>query len=346
MTKRTFQLVFLALIAMRCTACTRPAGELFPRQFSRKMWPESPAKGRIEWIGQISNSNDLAAGRSFGESVGRVLRGPRPPISLLGPNAIALNENHIAAITDGPAAGVHLLNLDTREHMFVTGWKDERFGVPIGAAWVDSQLYVTDAKRGDIVVMGENGDVQWVISGGAVERPVGIAWSEARDSLYVVDGAAHAIKVIDRNGRLKSTIGGRGSGPGQFNYPTHLCVTADRLIVADSGNFRVQVLDLEGAPIETFGQKGDGAGDLALPKGVAVDSDGHVYVVDAQFENVQLFNQQGQLLMAFGEEGGGKGQFSIPSGIAIDQMNRIWVADADNHRVQVFQYHSAEGPTP
>jgi sugar lactone lactonase YvrE len=335
---------FALIIAMFNTACTRPAGELFPRQFPRKLWPPPPATGRIEWIGQISGSHDLSAGRSFGESLGRIFRGPRPPISLLGPNAIALSSTGAAAVTDGPAAGVHLINLTTRDHTLVTGWNDQRFGVPIGAAWVGDELFVTDAKRGDVIVMDAGGEVKRVLSGGAVKRPVGIAWSEARESLYMVDGAAHAVKVIDVNGNLRTTIGGRGIQPGQFNYPTHLCVTDDRLIVADSGNFRVQILDLDGKPIKLIGQKGDGAGDLSLPKGVAVDSDGHLYVVDAQFENVQLFSQQGQLLMAFGEEGDGKGQFSIPSGITIDHLNRIWMADANNHRIQVFQYHSKQGP--
>ena len=73
--------------------------------------------------------------------------------------------------------------------------------------------------------------------------------------------------------------------------------------MADSGNFRVQVLDLDGEVQAVFGEKGDAAGDLSLPKGVATDSQGNIYVVDAHFENVQVFDSTGRLLMAFGREG-------------------------------------------
>jgi DNA-binding beta-propeller fold protein YncE len=98
------------------------------------------------------------------------------------------------------------------------------------------------------------------------------------------------------------------------------------------------LLDLDGVCLKTIGKKGDGAGDFALPKGVAFDSEGHIYVVDAQFENIQVFDPNGQLLMAFGEEGNGLGEFSLPAGLMIDGMDRIWVADAGNHRIQVFSY--------
>lgn len=48
-------------------------------------------------------------------------------------------------------------------------------------------------------------------------------------------------------------------------------------------------------------------GDFARPKGVAVDSEGHIYVVDAAFGNVQIFNSEGLLLLFFGQMGTGPG---------------------------------------
>jgi DNA-binding beta-propeller fold protein YncE len=97
-------------------------------------------------------------------------------------------------------------------------------------------------------------------------------------------------------------------------------------------------VDATGDFVNLFGRKGDAAGDFALPRDVAFDSDGHVYVLDNQFENVQVFDRDGRLLMAFGEEGAGPGRFSLPSGITIDQRDRIWIADTYNRRVQVFEY--------
>jgi sugar lactone lactonase YvrE len=79
-------------------------------------------------------------------------------------------------------------------------------------------------------------------------------------------------------------------------------------------------------------------GYFAQPKGLSVDSEGHVYVVDANFETVQLFTDDGRLLMDFGTEGRAPGEFWLPAGIYIDAGDRIWVADTYNRRVQVFDY--------
>jgi DNA-binding beta-propeller fold protein YncE len=82
-------------------------------------------------------------------------------------------------------------------------------------------------------------------------------------------------------------------------------------------------------------------GYFAQPKGVAIDSEGHLYVVDGQFETVQIFDDQGQLLMDFGEEGNRPAEFWLPAGIFIDPADRIWIADSYNRRVQVFDYHTS-----
>ena len=48
--------------------------------------------------------------------------------------------------------------------------------------------------------------------------------------------------------------------------------------------------DLE--PLRQIGRKGDLPGYFGQPKGLAVDSDDHVYVVDAQFEAVQILQRR------------------------------------------------------
>ena len=95
-----------------------------------------------------------------------------------------------------------------------------------------------------------------------------------------------------------------------------------------------------------FGRVGDAPGDLALPKGVAVDSQGHLYVVDARFENVQIFDREGRLLLSFGEEGNAPGEFWLPSGIHVDSTDRIWVCDSYGRRVQVFDFINTRDQTP
>ncbi|MBZ0154413.1 MAG: hypothetical protein K8J09_23035 [Planctomycetes bacterium] len=98
------------------------------------------------------------------------------------------------------------------------------------------------------------------------------------------------------------------------------------------------MLDADLRPRRCFGGVGRGPGDFASPKGIAVDSEGHVYVVDAMFENVQIFAADGQLLLPFASHGSELGALQLPTGICIDADDRIVVGDGGNSRIQVFQY--------
>jgi sugar lactone lactonase YvrE len=69
-----------------------------------------------------------------------------------------------------------------------------------------------------------------------------------------------------------------------------------------------------------------------------VDSEGHIYVVDALFDAVQIFDRTGQFLLAFGQSGVAPGRFWLPGGLCIDATDRIYVADSYNQRLQIFQY--------
>ena len=103
-------------------------------------------------------------------------------------------------------------------------------------------------------------------------------------------------------------------------------------------NFRVQTLDRSGTFRLAIGQFGDSTGEMFRPKGVAVDSEGDLYVVDGLWGLVQVFNREGQLLYYFGQRGTGPGQFELPAGLFIDRDDRIFVVDSFNRRIQVFHY--------
>lgn len=323
------------------TGCARPQGMLFEPIDPPKVWPPAPDAPRIRLLGTLSDSRDLRAAQSGMEVFKAALRGRRQPIEFSGPQTVAYRAPGILAVADGAGAAVHLLDLDTRTHTRVAGWDDQRFESPLGVTWADGRLFVADAKRREVVELDSAGGFRGCFGREILERPVGLAYVPERRHLYVVDGGAHQLAVFRLDGTLVTTLGRPGVQPGEFNFPTHVCGAGDRLLLADSGNFRVQLLDLDGRCLRTIGQKGDGAGDFALPKGVAFDTEGHLYIVDAQFENVQIFDPDGRLLMAFGEEGRELGKFWLPAGIAIDDQDRIWVADAGNRRIQVFAYMRA-----
>ena len=67
------------------------------------------------------------------------------------------------------------------------------------------------------------------------------------------------------------TIGSRGSGPGQFKYPTSVAVDGNgNWLVADRNNNRLQLLAPGGTHLQTIGSEGSGPGQFNYPQGVAV----------------------------------------------------------------------------
>jgi DNA-binding beta-propeller fold protein YncE len=100
----------------------------------------------------------------------------------------------------------------------------------------------------------------------------------------------------------------------------------------------VQVLDREGKFRYAIGRIGEGRGEMFRPKGVGVDSEGHLYVVEAVRGMVQVFDDAGNLLYYFGQRGSGFGEFQLPTGLWIDSNDRVLIVDSYNRRVQVFHY--------
>lgn len=83
-----------------------------------------------------------------------------------------------------------------------------------------------------------------------------------------------------------------------------------------------------------WGSRGGGPGQFNFPRGIAVDSAGDVYVVDAYNYRLQKFDGDGVYLLEWGVFGMGDGQFYFPLGVAVDNQDRVFVADGTG--VQIF----------
>lgn len=214
------------------------------------------------------------------------------------------------------------------------------FASPVGVApGPDGQLYVADAELGMVVRLDRNGNPVGAIGKGVLKRPAGLARDPEQKLLYVADTYAHDIKVFDDEGRLVQLIGRRGEGNGEFNYPTHIAFARGELYVTDTLNSRVQVFGGGGEVLDRkFGARGLYVGNLVRPKGVAVDNEGHVYVVESYYDHLLVYDRQGQYLLPIGGTGQDTGRFFLPAGVWVDSRNRVYVADMFNGRVMVFQF--------
>jgi DNA-binding beta-propeller fold protein YncE len=147
---------------------------------------------------------------------------------------------------------------------------------------------------------------------------------------------------------------GAGRVEGQFIQPRGIAIDATGTIfVVDSGNLRVQRFSPTGQFELSWGGPGAAAGEFGLftgdvaqgPGGIAIGSDGNIYVADTWNHRIQVFTSEGEYLRAWGsffdaaddptlaEEQ--TGSFYGPRGIAAHD-GLLYVTDTGNERVQVF----------
>lgn len=304
-------------------------------------WPDPPDKPRIKYVRSLQSQLDVG-----GWSLREMLVGGDQTRALYQPMGLALSDDHQRLyVADRAWSVVFVFDFETGAVKTIGDQERYPLAAPIGVA-LDARenLYVTDTGTGTVRVYDKTGQFLRGIGKGQLVRPTGVAVDADRQRLYVVDTGlkdstdAHRVKVFDLEGHLLREIGRRGSGDGEFNFPTFASLDAQgRLYVVDSVNNRIEVFDPDGTFLWKFGRSGDHIGDFARPKGVAVDSFGNIYVVDSRWSNVQIFNQRGQLLMIFAGVGTYPGLLLNPTAIVIDDKNTIYVSDTLGQRVSVYE---------
>ncbi len=143
--------------------------------------------------------------------------------------------------------------------------------------------------------------------------------------------------------------GSNGNADGQFVTPRNIAVGPDGSVyVADSGNHRIQVFDTAGNHLLEFGNNtedppGAKPGEVNEPWGLAVGSDGTVYVADTWNHRIQAFSANGEFLWQTGTFANAQGDATIepgnfwgPRDITIDGQGNLYVTDTGNKRIQKF----------
>ena len=177
---------------------------------------------------------------------------------------------------------------------------------------------------------------------GPIDHPEGVGIGKLGE-LIIADTWNDRIVRAAFEGGVVGAFGEHGTGPGKLECPRY--VTTDRvgnIYVVDTWNHRVQKFSPTGRFLLEFGGQGgpwgydEADGKFSYPYGVAVDSQGYIYVSDFNNNRIQKFNPRGKFVKKWGTEGRQDGQFSHPAGLAIDAEDRLYVADLGNGRIQSF----------
>jgi len=154
---------------------------------------------------------------------------------------------------------------------------------------------------------------------------------DSQNNLYVSPFSGPAIQKYSPSGVFLGTLGATYRSTG-------VAVTlSGRVYIVDAGACAVDVLARDGQPEFQWGTCDTNAGDFGNPVGIAVASNGDVYVGDYYIPRIQRFSSTGTYIGEWGSQGSGPGQFAGGvTAFAFSPNGEVLVADAGNCRIERF----------
>lgn len=253
---------------------------------------------------------------------------------------------------------------------------DARFIQPTDVAVdIAGNVYVADSNdrirkitpAGLVSTLAGNDESGFADGQGAAARFNGLSGIavDSAGNIYVADRENHRIRKITPTGLVTTLAGsggfregGGGFADGQGNtalffYPGGIAVdSAGNIYIADGLNHRIRRITPDGAVSTLAGRfRGfrDALGEPLLamfnwPTGIAVDSDGNLYVADMGNNSVRKITTARSvnvLTLTRNTQGFSDGQVAVAqfnnlTNIAVDSVGNIYIADSQNHRIRMI----------
>lgn len=249
-----------------------------------------------------------------------------------------------------------------------------KFNCPIGVALdASGSVYVVERYNNLVRKITPDGVVSTLAGGGGgtasgyedgtgttakFNNPFDLAVDSA-GNVYVADAQNNMIRKITSNG-VVTTFAGGGAGlnagyldatgtNAKFAFPDGIALDAQHnLYVSDNSNQRIRKISAAGV-VTTLAGNGatafaDGTGTAATfhyPGGLAVDSQGYVYVADSWNPRIRKISPSGVVVTVAGSGNNGfangtgnSASFSFPYCVRVDALGNLFVADTGNHRIR------------
>ncbi|MBK8742437.1 MAG: hypothetical protein IPM02_24415 [Betaproteobacteria bacterium] len=254
-----------------------------------------------------------------------------------------------------------------------------KIGIPMGVAvGPDGSLYISARDYAAVRKVATNGIITTVAGNGAsggnlaqeggpatqawLNTPYGVVVT-ADGALFVCDTANHVIRRVGSDGNIHAVAGILGnfgfSGDGgpatlaKLRFPVDCVVAADgALYIADVGNNRIRRVGTDGiittiAGSDVTGYGGDGglatSATLYDPSGLALGSDGSLYVADTDNGRVRRITPDGIITTVAGTGGGGStgdggpatlAQIGSPARVAVGPDGSLYISTQNQHRIR------------
>jgi sugar lactone lactonase YvrE len=149
----------------------------------------------------------------------------------------------------------------------------------------------------------------------------------------ILNGKGGIVVKFSPTGQVLMTLGKPGmpgNAEGFFNGASSVVVAPNGDIFVGDGhggntNDRVVKFDKTGKQIATWGKHGKGQGEFDQLHGIAMDSQGRIFVADRGNSRVQVFDSNGKFVAEWK-------QFGRPSDVSIDKNDVIYVTDDQSNQ--------------
>ena len=223
-----------------------------------------------------------------------------------------------------------------------------------------SGIITTVAGNGKYGYSGDGGQA----TAAELDYPSGIALNSSGSLLVIADTCNDRIREVNVSSGIITTAAGDGkygfsgdNGPAtaaELSYPSGVAVdSAGDLFIADTDNNRVREVNVSSGKITTVAGNGTAgstvgsnsvatASELYQPMGVAVDSNGNLFIADTQNDRVREVSA-GKISTVAGTGSaayngdkiqGSAAQVFLPEGVAVDTDGDLFIADFGNERIR------------
>ena len=219
-------------------------------------------------------------------------------------------------------------------------------------------IITTIAGNGVAGGSGDNGPA----TRATLNTPASLA-IDAAGNVFVADAFNHRIRKISPSGDITTLVGtgeagadgdGGPAADARLRLPLGVAVdSAGTLYIADTYNHRIRKVTAEGiistiAGTGVSGFSGDGglgtAALLASPTGIAVASDGTLYIADTRNHRVRKLTVDGTITTVAGTGAAGYNgdggpatlaRLNNPRGVAVSADGKLYIVDRENRRIRM-----------
>lgn len=242
-----------------------------------------------------------------------------------------------SAVTVDGSGNVFVLDTDLRTVLQYDGggaqiaqWSSPMLRVPVDLA-LNSQgdVFILDQQSPyPLQKYGSDGmPYDWTSAPGTLTDPKGL-FIDGQDIIYVTDmGGTYGggrVRVFNSFGQLVHTFGEVQELAGEVYYD--VAVNQQNHIIYVLTGSKVAVFDPDGNFLSAW------QGNFTEPSGLAVGSQGEVFVVDRINHEIYQYDASGNLISTFAA-----GDLQAPGRLALDDQGRLYIGDYADQLIRIYQ---------